>query len=582
MSQVLAMYQEIDSLKAQVSRLQQPDADSREAPSPPSSPFLSFVDSRPSDPPAKVLCDLTATDPLSEEALRDGPSYLSTSAVQEPVSSIQNTVPSGTSIGTADSTIMSAKQLRYWETVAYQICAALAHLPTPTVTHLLKTHWSWVHPTFMFISRPIFLRDAAVGGPHFSTLLLSVICLHSTRFTERGMKDELLARVRLMLGQTLHMEPSVPTVQALLQFSAREIGRGSLSRGWLYSGMAFRMAVDMGIFSRAPIGSDWEKQKVREQLAWSCYLWDKAISLYLGRAPVLPNPPSFDPPRLDELAENDDWTPHFDKGNRQKLPKSIKSHIMSCFANFCKLSIIVSDVLLTMYSNKIPSEPLPFVQETKQRLERWRLGTPTHLLVQRSATISPPPNILTQNLLYHATIILLHRPFNKSTYCRSICRDAAESVEHILLLYESTFGFSFVTYMQSYCAYIAATVAVMDLHDGLDGSRAKVGTFVRALCAAGPSCPGIRKSVDIIIGSCGNTQIPGSDGQGLVGLGSTVPQSEPLPAFPFDEQNDFYQLDTWQTDPMADLPFGGLDSFALEWSKIPMDAFDNFSMYPQD
>jgi hypothetical protein len=61
--------------------------------------------------------------------------------------------------------------------------------------------------------------------------------------------------------------------------------------GWLYSGMAFRMAFDMGIhlpsdklqaFVKSLSAEDIE---IRKRLFWSCYTWDKTISIYLGRMP---------------------------------------------------------------------------------------------------------------------------------------------------------------------------------------------------------------------------------------------------------------------------------------------------------
>jgi hypothetical protein len=61
--------------------------------------------------------------------------------------------------------------------------------------------------------------------------------------------------------------------------------------GWLYSGMAFRMAFDMGIHLpsdklQAFVKSlSTEDIEIRKRLFWSCYTWDKTISIYLGRMP---------------------------------------------------------------------------------------------------------------------------------------------------------------------------------------------------------------------------------------------------------------------------------------------------------
>ena len=56
--------------------------------------------------------------------------------------------------------------------------------------------------------------------------------------------------------------------------------------------MAFRIAIDLGIhlpsdklrgYVRTLTAEDIE---IRKRLFWSCYTWDKAISLYLGRMPA--------------------------------------------------------------------------------------------------------------------------------------------------------------------------------------------------------------------------------------------------------------------------------------------------------
>jgi hypothetical protein len=85
---------------------------------------------------------------------------------------------------------------------------------------------------------------------------------------------------------------TVPTVQTLLLLSAQECSAGNRTQAWLYSGMAFRLIEDMGIcidgqkYASTVKLSD-EDIEIRHRLFWSCYFWDKLISLYLGRSPTL-------------------------------------------------------------------------------------------------------------------------------------------------------------------------------------------------------------------------------------------------------------------------------------------------------
>jgi hypothetical protein len=122
--------------------------------------------------------------------------------------------------------------------------------------------------------------DMTTGGPYFSQFLLTVLCAHAARFHHGQIADILLSRVRLLLGAEIHRPSSIPTVQALLQLSAREMAHGSISQAWLYSGMAFRMVSDLGLHHSSgkilSLGQlTPEDMETRRRLFWSCYFWDK-------------------------------------------------------------------------------------------------------------------------------------------------------------------------------------------------------------------------------------------------------------------------------------------------------------------
>lgn len=98
---------------------------------------------------------------------------------------------------------------------------------------------------FMWVYRPAFMRkfrrhasktmlinsgDMATKGEYFSLFLLTVLCAHSARFQEGRIGDILISRARLLLGTEIHKPSSIPTVQALLQLSARDLAYGSISQ----------------------------------------------------------------------------------------------------------------------------------------------------------------------------------------------------------------------------------------------------------------------------------------------------------------------------------------------------------------
>jgi hypothetical protein len=333
------------------------------------------------------------TDLASSSAVsRPSPQFESTSAVLDPAHS--NDLTGDATLpypGTEELSLISENQMDFWLSNAIAAASAQLHLPLNKVEHLFKTYLTWVFPVFLFVSRPHFLLGARYSSP----LLISVICLQATRFTDHALKEELHSHVRLHLGQEIFREPSIPTVQALLQLSARDLGNGWLPQAWLYSGMAFRMAMDMGIFTRPRNPrNDPTDIAVRGQLAWSCFAWDKAVSLYLGRTPSLPEPPDFDPFVPDEALEEKLWSPHLDTYSESVSTLPVRCYGVSCFANFCKVVVIINEILVTVYGKKPDRDPT-LIRQIRGKLEDWWSNTPPHLRVDSSSQC-PAPHVVSQ------------------------------------------------------------------------------------------------------------------------------------------------------------------------------------------
>lgn len=120
------------------------------------------------------------------------------------------------------------------------------------------------------------------GGPYCSHFLIVVLCAHSSRFQENSIGAMLITRARHLLGVEIQKPSSIPTVQALLQLSARDLAFGLISQAWLYSGMAFRMVSDLGLHHSSgkilQLGRlTAEDLEIRRRLFWSCYFWDKYV-----------------------------------------------------------------------------------------------------------------------------------------------------------------------------------------------------------------------------------------------------------------------------------------------------------------
>ncbi|KAG5760441.1 hypothetical protein H9Q72_011441 [Fusarium xylarioides] len=356
-------------------------------------------------------------------------------------------------------------------------------------------------------------------------------------------------------------------------FIAREIGRGSVSQAWLYGGMAFRVAIDIGLFSLSPgKPQDITWMQLGRHLAWSCFFWDKTLSLYLGRTPSLPEPPKWDP-ALPEEPETELWPPYpipDDEALQSYQPSP--SHLLLCFAYTCKISLIINDILFSIYGSKRTKDVLDFVHTTRERLHSWRSSLPPALHVDYEAQICPPTHFVAQQMLYHTTIILLHRPFLNNPACWKACQEASQAVEQLLQLLDNTFGFQRFTYIMAYCTYTAATVVVQDMKDGRPDTTQRFKMFMRALNAITVSCPGIQRSIDILTRGLGTVSVEQSP--------PAFPEQAPqIPAFPYTDFGYIFAegLDGTSHDTTASSnPFFNLDSFPQLWfNEFSDNVFDD-------
>ncbi|MDI1489551.1 MAG: hypothetical protein OHK93_000748 [Ramalina farinacea] len=189
---------------------------------------------------------------------------------------------------------------------------------------LLDTYWCWPHHLHLVLCRKIFMRDILANGPYVTPFLLNTILAEAARYSDRpdaAYLGQTFAQKTLdTLAQEVDRGSSIPTIQGLLIYSARECACGRTSQGWLYTGMAFSMMRDMGIHIHLKkllhLGGRYSAAELalRQQIFWSCYTWDKTMSLCLGRAPAMHDfiaHPSTDFLLDGDEADTDVWKPKF-------------------------------------------------------------------------------------------------------------------------------------------------------------------------------------------------------------------------------------------------------------------------------
>ncbi|BEI95017.1 uncharacterized protein CcaverHIS019_0705980 [Cutaneotrichosporon cavernicola] len=131
-------------------------------------------------------------------------------------------------------------------------------------------------------------------GPEGNVFLSNAIAATAARFTDHpaiareGLKrseygNVFYARARAMLGDMLAV-PSRETVLALVLMAHVGFGNDSESEEWMFTGMAVRMAIDLGQHLEPPHDPEREEEERLDRLTfWSVLLLDYALCFGTGR-----------------------------------------------------------------------------------------------------------------------------------------------------------------------------------------------------------------------------------------------------------------------------------------------------------
>lgn len=184
-------------------------------------------------------------------------------------------------------------------TAAQQSVGSL-HIPEELRAHLLDLYWRWQNSWQYVVSRNVFMRDLTAGkSTRFcSPLLLAAILALASRYSDRpevrtDPKDHntagaiFAAQAKYMLHHEC-VAPTVSTVQATALLGLYSCAINQESLGWMYTGMAVRMAFTLGLHldcsqyvsSGLITADDLESRNVAW---WGVSMLDHLFTIGLGR-----------------------------------------------------------------------------------------------------------------------------------------------------------------------------------------------------------------------------------------------------------------------------------------------------------
>jgi hypothetical protein len=179
----------------------------------------------------------------------------------------------------------------------------------------------------------------------------------------------------------------------------------------------------------------------------------------------------------------------------------VPGNVVSCFRELCKLCVLLNDLMQNIYSSEAGARrdheddsaeckaacDRPFARISKD-IQTWWTSTsiPLRISLDPLPQLAPPVHIVSLNLLYYTTIILIHRPVllggtdiaspaTQTAY--RTCVEATLAIYQILELQAHTFGLAQVSYLNAYSAYMAATIAVFRFDHEFNPSRDQVAVM---------------------------------------------------------------------------------------------------------
>ncbi|KAL1923516.1 uncharacterized protein VTP21DRAFT_8496 [Calcarisporiella thermophila] len=293
--------------------------------------------------------------------------------------------------------------------------------------HLIDVFFHHFHPVFPVLDRPKFMENPYKDMSNAGLLLLNVIYAIAARASEDPRLEAFVdAEEPLITGTVffkrakylLSLENDISrlvTIQALLLYCFFYPD----PKNWTYSGIAFRMAVDIGLNRQLPDLSG-EEMRIRKRVFWCAFLLDRRIAAAYGRSVSL-DEQECDVPHFNEDDEEKPWSSEFSR--MFSIPPPSKLSIISNFSQNVLIYEILGRILRALYSPTslrsivLNHNPYAVVSSLQNSLTSWlgqlppRLQLPAEIF-KKSASKSPlDPIMYDIHITYNTCLILLHRPF---------------------------------------------------------------------------------------------------------------------------------------------------------------------------
>ncbi|KAK4141367.1 uncharacterized protein C8A04DRAFT_14151 [Dichotomopilus funicola] len=310
----------------------------------------------------------------------------------------------------------------------------LYSLPPSIHDHLLGRFWEYYNAWQQVVHQTAFETGRATRDGRFYSVFLHLTMLAvGFRFADWEREDvkrlavdgreSVMHRVArgLVLGELGRLGGleggtqmgSVPGVQGLLMLAAAECGIGRDAAGWMYCGMAGRLAFDIGLHvscATVPGMSELEKQ-TRRQAMTACVMLDRKWALFLGRPTAI---------KTHDIAHDVLPRAGYHPGLGIPTTTSRVTDIHRHLFELLDLAGKVADFQNTTYgaAHEFPTKDLEdraylrFVA-LERLFHTWYRRLPEYLTWTPTNVESAPVGFFMLHQHFHECMVLLHRPWAK-------------------------------------------------------------------------------------------------------------------------------------------------------------------------
>ncbi|KAI1429897.1 fungal-specific transcription factor domain-containing protein [Xylaria sp. FL1777] len=382
-----------------------------------------------------------------------------------------------------------------------------AAVPSEIEEHLENLYFSWQDPALHVVNRSVYeeAKDRwkdEEDTPFFSLALLNAICAlgaafesryHHTFITfPRSLADFFADRAKVLLDIELD-SPCIATVQAMVVLSGHDIGCRRDARGWLYSGMALRLAFDLSLhIDLSPYVArgllNHEEANLRQTIFWAACTADRIWSYLLGRPP-----PTFkknlEAPRPSSdlnLQGGSEWIPYVTPLSLEGC-SPVVGHVDITSMQRARLLDIIAPLSEAVYESfGMSYSGLEDTYKTVAAdLIKWKTDLNTPLQIDIKQDRPYLPHVILLHMQYHQMMLYAHRPWMSKPYtqpnlfltdARQQCIDSAVAIAELLQIYESQYTFQRINVQavgMTCSAALLLIFAVVTGYQGPDGKELK-------------------------------------------------------------------------------------------------------------